>query len=269
MTSAPAEDHAARFAKDGYTIVPNAIDASLAHEAIAEIDRLERDLSIRPAENLFEGFKTNRVYNLLARGKVFERIVENEAVLAAIELLLGKGFLVSTVSSIAIEPGEIAQPIHADDMLIPVARPHQPLTCTVMWALTDFTAENGSTRILPGTHLRADVPELGGSYDDAIACSMPAGSALIYNGSMWHGGGANASDRRRVGLAVGFCVGWMRQQENQQLGIPREVAKGFSPRLRKLVGYGIYKGLYGHIDKCSPVDLLDEAGPRVVVGVMK
>ncbi|NUO53167.1 MAG: phytanoyl-CoA dioxygenase [Polyangiaceae bacterium] len=269
MTTTAAPDHAARFAKDGYSIVPDAIDAKAAAEAIAEIERLERELSIKPAENLFEGFKTNRVYNLLARGKIFEELVENEAVLAAVEALLGKGFLVSTVSSIAIEPGETAQPIHADDMLIPIARPHQPLTCTVMWALSDFTRANGATRILPGTHLSPDVPQLGHEYDEAVACEMPVGSALVYNGSMWHGGGANTSTVRRVGLAVGYCVGWMRQQENQQLGIPREIAKGFSPRLRKLVGYGIYKGLYGHIDKCSPVDLLDETGPRVIVGVMK
>jgi ectoine hydroxylase-related dioxygenase (phytanoyl-CoA dioxygenase family) len=138
-----------------------------------------------------------------------------------------------------------------------------------MWALTDFTEENGATRVLPKTHLRADAPEVPGDYPEAIACEMKAGSALVYNGSMWHGGGANRSGSRRVGLAVGYCVGWMRQQENQQLGIPRDIVKGFSPRLRKLVGYGIYKGLYGHIDKCSPVDLLDEVGPRVVVGVVR
>ena len=71
---------------------------------------------------------------------------------------------------------------------------------------------------------------------------------------------------RRIGLAMNYCVGWMRQQENQQLGIPREIAKAFSPRLRKLGGYGLYRRLLGHIDKCSPVDLLDETGPRRIVG---
>jgi ectoine hydroxylase-related dioxygenase (phytanoyl-CoA dioxygenase family) len=95
---------------------------------------------------------------------------------------------------------------------------------------------------------------------------MPRGSVLVYHGSLWHGGGANHSSARRVGVAMNYCAGWVRQQENQQLGIPVEIARGFSPRLRKLAGYGIYRGLIGHIDKCSPVDLLDDAGPRRVVG---
>ncbi len=268
-TAASPTDHAARLAAEGYTVLPGAADPAMVAEAIEAIERLERDMKIAPAENLFEGFRTLRVYNLLARGSIFARFVEHDAVLAAVESLLGKGLLVGTVSSIAIEPGETAQPMHADDMLVPLPRPHLPLTSTVMWALTDFTEENGATRLMPGTHTRPDTPELGNAYPEATACEMQAGSALVYNGSMWHGGGENRSGARRVGLAVGYCVGWMRQQENQQLGIPREIAKTFSPRLRKLVGYGVYKGLYGHIDKCSPVDLLDETGPRVVVGVMR
>jgi ectoine hydroxylase-related dioxygenase (phytanoyl-CoA dioxygenase family) len=98
---------------------------------------------------------------------------------------------------------------------------------------------------------------------------MPRGSVLVFNGSLWHGGGANTTTTRRVGIAMNYCAGWMRQQENQQLGIPLAVARGFEPRLRKLCGFGLYKQLLGHIDKCSPVDLLDGTGPRVVVGVMK
>jgi ectoine hydroxylase-related dioxygenase (phytanoyl-CoA dioxygenase family) len=88
----------------------------------------------------------------------------------------------------------------------------------------------------------------------------------VFNGSVWHGGGANRSHARRVGLAMNYCAGWIRQQENQQLGIPLAVAREFSPRLRKLAGFGIYHRLIGHIDKCSPVDILDGTGPRPVVG---
>jgi ectoine hydroxylase-related dioxygenase (phytanoyl-CoA dioxygenase family) len=172
---------------------------------------------------------------------------------------------VSSLSSIAIGPGEGAQPIHADDMVIPLAKPHAPLVCNTMWALTDFTEENGATRLIPGTH-EAESPELGKAYEGSVAAAMPKGSILVFNGSIWHGGGANRTQARRVGIAMNYCAGYIRQQENQQLGIPREIAKGFSPQLRKLVGYGIYRGLLGHIDKCSPVDLLDETGPRRVLG---
>ena len=120
---------------------------------------------------------------------------------------------------------------------------------------------------MPGSHRAESVPEFGRAYD-TVPAVMARGSVLVYNGSLWHGGGANQTDQRRIGLAMNYCTGWMRQQENQQLGIPRETAKAFSPRLRKLVGYGLYMKLLGHVDKCSPVDLLDETGPRRVVGEM-
>jgi ectoine hydroxylase-related dioxygenase (phytanoyl-CoA dioxygenase family) len=95
---------------------------------------------------------------------------------------------------------------------------------------------------------------------------MPKGSVLVWHGSLWHGGGANQTDERRVGIAMNYCAGWIRQQENQQLGIPREIAAGFSPRLRQLVGYGIYTGLIGHIDKRDPAEMLGDVpadGPMV------
>jgi ectoine hydroxylase-related dioxygenase (phytanoyl-CoA dioxygenase family) len=88
---------------------------------------------------------------------------------------------------------------------------------------------------------------------------------LIWHGSLWHGGGANTTDERRVGIAMNYCAGWIRQQENQQLGIPREVAAGFSPRLRQLCGYGIYNGLVGHINKHDPAEMLGEASEHSMV----
>jgi ectoine hydroxylase-related dioxygenase (phytanoyl-CoA dioxygenase family) len=96
---------------------------------------------------------------------------------------------------------------------------------------------------------------------------MTAGSVLVFDGSIWHGGGANQTGEWRLGLAMNYCAGWLRQQENQQLGIPLAIARSFSPRLRKLVGYGLYRGLIGHIDRCSPEDLLEGGAPRPVVGL--
>jgi ectoine hydroxylase-related dioxygenase (phytanoyl-CoA dioxygenase family) len=257
------DEHAARLDRDGFTIVENAIEPALLDELAAELARLEEDAG--PGKNFFEGFKTVRVYNLLARGRRFEAIPVHDHVLPIVERVLDRGCLVSSLSSIAIGPGEGAQPIHADDMLIPLPKPHVPIVCNTMWALTDFTDENGATRLVPGTH-RADRSPEPGEAHATVPAAMARGSVLVFNGSVWHGGGANRTERRRVGIAMNYCAGWIRQQENQQLGIPREVAKGFSPRLRKLVGYGIYRGLLGHVDKCSPVDLLDETGPRRIIG---
>lgn len=261
------DEHVAHIAEDGFTIVEDAIEPDLVDRLVVAIDGLHASLGTTPAANIFEGTSTLRVYNLLARGKVFEEVPVHERILPIVERVLDRGCLVSSLSSITILPGETAQPIHADDQLIPLPKPHVPIVCNTMWALTDFTEDNGATRLVPRTHTRDRNPELGEPHE-TIPAIMKRGSVLVWNGSLWHGGGANATNERRVGLAMNYCAGWMRQQENQQLGIPLEVARGFSPRLRKLAGFGLYKQLLGHIDKCSPMDLLDQSGPRVVVGVV-
>jgi ectoine hydroxylase-related dioxygenase (phytanoyl-CoA dioxygenase family) len=252
--------HVARIARDGYTIVEGAIEPDLVCELRETLERLEAELGARPAGNRFEGAHTVRIYNLLARGKVFEKVPVHPAVLPLVEAVLDPGCLISSLSSIAIDAGEAAQPIHADDQLIPVPKPHPALVCNSMWALTDFTEANGATRIIPGSHLYDHSPEYGRHYD-SIAAEMPAGSVLVWHGSLWHGGGANRTDRRRTGIAMNYCAGYIRQQENQQLGIPREIARGFERRLRELVGYSVYQGLIGHIDKQEPATLLGES-PR-------
>jgi ectoine hydroxylase-related dioxygenase (phytanoyl-CoA dioxygenase family) len=260
--------HLARIERDGFTILEGVIEPALLESIEADLARIEAEEKIVPAQNIFEGLKTVRVYNLLARGKIYEAIPVHESVLPLAEGVLDRGCLISSLSSIAICPGEDAQLVHADDQVMSLAKPHAALVCNTMWALTDFTAENGATRLVPGSHKADRSPELG-ERPETIAAEMARGSVLVWHGSLWHGGGANTTGARRVGIAMNYCAGFIRQQENQQLGIPIDVARGFSPRLRKLVGYGIYKGLIGHVDKCSPVDLLDGVGPRRVVGEVK
>ncbi|MFM7142098.1 MAG: phytanoyl-CoA dioxygenase family protein [Alphaproteobacteria bacterium] len=255
----PADEHLRRIERDGFTIVEDAIEPDLLDALDEDLLRLERARDVRPARNDFEGRATLRIYNLLVHGRLYERIPVHERVLPIVEGVLDQGCLVSSLSSIAILPGETAQPIHADDQVMPLPKPHVATVCNSMWALTDFTEENGATRIVPGSHRADDSPVYGRHYD-SIPAEMRRGSVLVWHGSLWHGGGANRTDRRRVGIAMNYCAGWVRQQENQQLGIPREIARGFSPRLRELVGWGVYRMLIGHVDKRSPVELLDGPG---------
>jgi ectoine hydroxylase-related dioxygenase (phytanoyl-CoA dioxygenase family) len=247
--------HVAAIADVGYTVIPDVIDPTFLDDLTDDLLRLEDELGIVPATNEFEGSHTVRIYNLLVHGARYEAIPVHPGVLPVVEGVLDAGCLVSSLSSISIDPGETAQPIHADDQVIPLAKPHVPTVCNTMWALTDFTEANGATRLVPGSHL-ADNPDLFATYD-TVPAEMAAGSVLVWHGSLWHGGGANVSDERRVGVAMNYCAGFIRQQENQQLGIPREIAQGFSSRLRQLVGYGVYSGLIGHIDKRNPAFLLD------------
>jgi ectoine hydroxylase-related dioxygenase (phytanoyl-CoA dioxygenase family) len=251
--------HLQRIERDGYTIVEAVLGPAEADALADELAALEARLGIGFASNEFEGRRTRRVYNLLAHGRRFEEIPVHPRVLPIVEGVLDPGCLVSSLSSIAIHPGETAQPIHADDQLLPLPKPHVATVCNTMWALTDFTEENGATRIVPGSHLADRSPEYGAPCD-SIPAQMPKGSVLVWHGSLWHGGGANRSDGVRIGIAMNYCAGWIRQQENQQLGIPREVVRGFPKRLRELVGYGVYRGLIGHIDKRDPAELLGEPG---------
>jgi ectoine hydroxylase-related dioxygenase (phytanoyl-CoA dioxygenase family) len=247
--------HLARIDDVGYTIVHDAIETDLLDELTETLERLETDLQIAPGDNVFEGHHTVRIYNLLAHGQVFTRIPVHPEVLGVVEGVLDDGCLISSLSSIGIDPGETAQLIHADDQLIPLPKPHVPVVCNTMWALTDFTEANGATRLVPGSHRAADNPALDVAHD-TIAAEMPRGSVLIWHGSLWHGGGANTSTTRRTGIAMNYCAGWIRQQENQQLGLDPTLVATFPKRLQDLVGYGIYHGLIGHIDKRKPRHLL-------------
>lgn len=254
MNESDRQSHTARIRRDGFTIVQDAIEPSLVDALNDALHQLEEELGAKPAMNGFEGHKTVRIYNLLKFGTPFDGVPVHTNVLPVVEDILDSGCLISSLSSIAIDAGEIAQPIHADDMVIPLAKPHAPIVCNSMWALTDFTEENGATRLVPGSHLK-DNPVYGGDYP-SIPAEMKKGSVLIWDGALWHGGGANRTHQRRMGIAMNYCAGFIRQQENQQLGLNPAHVRSFSPRLQELVGYGVYRGLIGHINKRSPAQVL-------------
>jgi len=255
MSTKTIADHVAQVAESGYTVLEGVIEEDLVDAIAEDLLRLERDLGIVPADNLFEGLKTVRIYNLLVHGDLYEQIPVHPNVLPVVEQVLDSGLLISSLSSIAIGPDESAQMLHADDQLIPLPRPHPPIVCNTMWAITDFTDQNGATRLVPGTHLSTDLPDLGTTYE-SIPAEMSKGSVLVWVGSLWHGGGANHTNERRVGIAMNYCAGYIRQQENQQLGIPIATARRFPRRLQELVGYSVYNGLVGHIDKQHPASVV-------------
>ena len=251
LTDGDIARHVEAVRRDGWSVVPDAIDPAFLDAIEEDLGRLERDLGIVPADNAFEGTRTTRIYNLLAHGPLYARIPVHPNVLPIVEGVLDPGLLVSSLSSIAIGPDESAQPIHSDDQLIPLPKPHPAIICNTMWAVTDFTEENGATRLCPGTHLLDHSPNFLEHYD-SIPAEMSKGSVLVWVGSLWHGGGANRTSARRVGIAMNYCAGYIRQQENQVLGIPLPLMRTFPRRLQELCGYSIYNGLIGHIDKQHP-----------------
>jgi ectoine hydroxylase-related dioxygenase (phytanoyl-CoA dioxygenase family) len=130
---------------------------------------------------------------------------------------------------------------------------------TSMWALTDFTAANGGTLFVPGSHRWSATPDGPDAPQplDVQSLEMPAGAVMVFHGSLWHGGGSNSTvDEWRLGVNVQYCPGFVRQQQNPYLGIPPETAETFPDRLLELLGYRLYKGIMGHVDGRSPGEVV-------------
>jgi ectoine hydroxylase-related dioxygenase (phytanoyl-CoA dioxygenase family) len=254
-------EHLARIDTDGYTIVEDAIEPELVAALRDTIRRLQRELDVRPKETAAEGHATLRMYNLLAKDPIFQAMPVHTNVLPLAERLLDRGCLLSGMTAIDIGPGEQPQPMHGDDIVMSrhLQRPHAPMFVTSMWALTDFTAANGGTLFVPGSHRSAQTPDAPGALDDADIRSleMPAGSVMMFHGSLWHGGGANTTtDEWRLGVNLQYCPGFVRQQQNPYLCISPELAATFSDRLLELLGYRLYKGIMGHVDGRSPGEVV-------------
>jgi len=236
-----------RLDTDGYAIVEQVL---AREEAVAIGAELRRLLDGVPGgRNFFEGFKTRRLYAAYGKTRVLDALTLHPLVLGALEHVLGPHFQLSGPTGIEIGPGEVAQVWHRDDDIYPVARPHPQLVTNVMWALDDFTHENGATRLVPGSQHTQTPPADDAPVVDAV---MPAGSVMIYVGSLWHGGGANRSDSPRLGVAIEYVVSWLRAQETQLLCVPPEVARTLPKRLRELLGYNIYPPFVGYVDGVHP-----------------
>ena len=148
---------------------------------------------------------------------------------------------------IAIGPGETAQSIHRDQWafdFFPFPKGYT-VQCNTLWALTDFTEENGATRVIPGSHRLDD--KLRFKHSDTEPAEMQAGSALLYTGALYHGGGANQSDAVRMGLNITYAVAWLRQEENQYLATPPDVARELDEPLLRLMGYARGSYALGYI----------------------
>ena len=258
LTTSDLDRHAAAIATDGFTVLERVIEPGFIDALTSAIDRLLVDLGVSYGENAFLGEHTRRIFNLLARDPICAAVPLHPAVLPLVERVLDHQCLLSSLTAIEMNPGQRAQPLHADDGSIALPRPHVPIVCAAIWALTDFTLDNGATHVVPGSHLADRRPAKAERPSSTVVRAvMPKGSVIVYNGSLWHGGGDNDSDSRRIGIVVNHCAGYMRQEENQLLAVPREMAATFPRRLQEMLGYGVYRGLMGHVDKQDPGVFLD------------
>lgn len=255
LDEATTTRHAEAIAEHGFTIIENAVEADLVTRLRAALDLAEARHGLGYARSRFEGYRTVRIYNLLDLDEVFWQVPLHGKVLPVAERALDPELLLSSLSAITLGPGQEAQPLHEDTQQIPLPRPRPAIALNAIWALSDFTEANGATRIIPGSH-RFDSPPPYGAALPTEPAEMAAGSVMLFDSQLWHAGGTNRTTERRYALACYYCAGWVRQQENQLLGIPRETARRMPRRLQELLGYSVWRGQYGHIANRDPIELL-------------
>jgi ectoine hydroxylase-related dioxygenase (phytanoyl-CoA dioxygenase family) len=204
----------------------------------------------------FEGLRSQRVYSLAGKGEVFMRLAEHPRVVEILDRALLPNWLLSTFQSIRLHPGENAQAWHADDGFYLVPRPRARLAISTIWALEDFTVENGATEVIPKSHRWAhEHPDERGAR--GVPVVMPAGSVVLFDGATWHRGGANTSATTRLALSPQYCQPWLRPQESQLLIVPPERARALTPRGRSMLGYSIHPPFIGQVEGMNPLRLIE------------
>jgi ectoine hydroxylase-related dioxygenase (phytanoyl-CoA dioxygenase family) len=260
-SGATGDDVAASLDDHGYALVEGLLAAD---DVDGRLDALADLFAATPTgRNAFEGFHTRRVYAVYAKTRAFDDLAVHPLLLAALDHALGDHYQFSAPVALQIGPGEKAQVLHRDEDVYPIPRPHAPVVVNSMWALCDFTAANGATRLIPGSHRWPEDRRPAPDGHEAVAATMPAGSVLIYLGGLWHSGGANTTDQPRPGLLLEYVVSWLRPQETQLVAVPPDVARDLPPRLQELLGYNVYPPFLGYVDGRHPRRILDPAGERV------
>jgi ectoine hydroxylase-related dioxygenase (phytanoyl-CoA dioxygenase family) len=238
---------------DGALIIDDL--ASTLPDGAAQLDVIQREMqpyidATPVGGDSFTGKQTRRSGALIARSPASRPLVQHPTILDVSGKLLhkAKSFQLHLTQTIAISPGAPAQAIHRDEWAFDFFEfpSNHHVQCNTIWAMTDFTEENGATRLIPGS--QADPVDRGRSIEESVPAEMTKGSCLLYTGKVYHGGGANRSDDVRVGLNVTYNVGWLRQEENQYLSVPREIAETLDDDLLKLMGYRIGAYALGYID---------------------
>ena len=238
----------ARLGSHGYAVVPGVLDESALAAMRSDLGRAL--VSIPTGRNGFEGFATKRIYGLFAKTRAFDPWAIHPVVLGVVSQVIGQAQL-SAPTGIQIGPGEQAQVLHHDDSIYPLPRPHAEVVVNTIWAIDDFTAANGATRVVLGSH-RWEAGHRPGPDDEVVQIEMAAGGVAFYTGGIWHGGGANRSAAPRLGVILEYAAAWLRPQENHVLAVPADVVATLPEALQELLGYNIYPPFVGYVDGRHP-----------------
>lgn len=241
----PIDTIAAAVREEGGAIIERLVPDAVMDRLQREIDPWLERIAFGSGEAA--GLRTRRIGGLVARSATARELILHPSIvgIARAVVHLPTTIQLHLTQVMALDPGEQGQQIHRDQMgldLFTFPAGYEVL-CNALWAVTDFTAQNGATRIIAGSNRYADNLAEDFREEDTEAAEMPRGSCLLYSGSVYHGAGANRSAATRTGMRILYSAGWLRQEENQYLSVPPEIARTLDPELLRLIGY--QRGAYG------------------------
>ena len=247
LDTAMVEEQHQRLLRDGYVIIEDLVSQAtldvLREESAAYLSRLGR--------NSFEGERTQRIYGVPEKLRSADPFIEQPLILAHLDRLFQPNYLLSQAQVINVMSHSPSQPLHIDDGFYPWPRPRPPLSAATVFAVDDFTVDNGATLAIPGSHTWGE-ERFPTAQDRTIAATMPAGSCILFLGNLWHGAGENRSDSDRLAITAQYCEPWVRTQENYFLSVSRETAASVSENIRRMLGYSIHPPFMGMSNGMHP-----------------
>jgi hypothetical protein len=241
-----ADEVATALNAQGAAVVENVISRATAEQIRSELEPWMPSAYL--GQDAFAGFKTRRLGGLTVKSPTFASLLTRPLMLGVCDRLLQPYcslYQLAMTQAIEIGAGEPAQTLHRDDIMYSIPPPHPEFEVLFALALTEFTEESGATRIALGSHQWG--PDRGAHPEETVPGVMPAGSVLFFLGSTWHGGGNNRSTHPRLGVFAKYSLGHLRQEENQFLIAPPDVARTLTPELRALIGYKVSTPYLGYV----------------------
>ena len=263
----PRDKMLSSLKRDGAIIIKDVVDESFIESLKRETDPY-MELT-RPGQDEFSGKYTTRTGGLVSRSSKCRELIQNELVLNMCDELLlehcGR-YQLHLTQIIRVKPKESKQLIHKDKWAWGNDLNHLEPQLNTIWALNEFTSLNGATRIAPGSSNWDDKREI--TEEEIVQAEMKTGSVLIYTGSVFHGAGSNETNTDRIGLNITYTLGWLRQEENQYLSTPPDIAKELDPKLLKLIGYSMGNYALGYYTPPGkPGELPEIVSPQYAVGL--
>jgi ectoine hydroxylase-related dioxygenase (phytanoyl-CoA dioxygenase family) len=233
------DEHKRRLDDDGYVVLEGVIGGSL----LAGLRERILELFVSEGPQAGSEFRTeahaHRLANLVDKGEVFRHAIATPAVLDGVKHVLGPAMKLSSLNARSADPhSDAGQPLHVDMAAIPDERGYW--VCNTIWMLDDFTADNGATRMIPGSHKWGTRPQdvladPNAPHPDEILLTGPAGGVVVMNSHLWHGGTANRSGAPRLAMHAFYCRRDKPQQQYQKQLLRPEVQAALTPELRDLL----------------------------------